>query len=265
VSWNYKDLASQIGSVAGGLQKAGFADGQVFATDAAPTSTANVLLQLAASNNGVQFMTVANRDEFEKLRESVHVDGAVLSSSNSFLASTDLALKVSMSDVTGKAPESATDRSLPLAFYGSDENVSNRTVYLGGVGTAGLLRIMPGDKLCIATSTNHLFGMGSVVSGFVRNATVYLPDMDSLDLADSTLVFTDMKNIDKVRAAAKSASKLRGGLVMMEDFGGEIPAVLHDTQDVEGKALRVVVKEAENSKVMRALFDACADTYYDYK
>jgi hypothetical protein len=265
VKWSYAELWSQISSVAGGLKSAGFGQGQVFATDVAATSIGNVLLQCGASHNGAQIMTVANPEDLEKQREMVYVSGAVMSSSSSFLAKSDLDVKQVVSDVKGKGEEGVTDRSLDLAYYKPDQLVSCRAVYLAGVGTAGLLKTKPTDIICIATSTNNLFGMGGLISGFVRNATVYLPDMNNLDLADSTFVLTDMENIDKVRAAAKKGSKLRGGVVMVEDSEGEIPLVLHDKLDVEGTALYQIVKDAPDSTVMRPLFDACVDTYYDYK
>jgi len=267
VKWTYNELWSQIDSVAGGLANLGYGQGQVLATDVAATSASNVVLQCATAHLGVQFMTVESAEQLEKLRNSVHVTGAVMSGGSSFLAKSDLSVKSVMSEIKGKGNPGVTDRSLDLAYYGTDQVTSNRFVYLGGIGTAGLLGVTPADTLCIATSTNHVFGMGGVISGFARGAAVYLPDLNNLDLQQSTLVLTDRTGIDKVRAAAKKGSKLRGGVFMAEDYGNEIPLVLNETEteEVAGTAIRILVKEAAQEKVMRELFDACKDTYYAFK
>jgi len=265
VKWSYNELWNQIDSVAGGLAQAGYGQGQVLASDVAATSASNVVLQLASAHLGVKFMSVESAEQFEKLRGNVHVTGAVMSSGNSFLAKSDLPVKSVMSEIKGKGNAGVTDRSLDFAYYGTDEATNNRYVYLAGIGSAGLLETTPNDIVCIASSTNHLFGMGGVISSFNRGAAAYLPDMGNLDLQQSTLVFTDSKNIDKVRGAAKKGSKLRGGVIMAEDFGNEIPLVLNETEDVEGTPIRILVVDAPQEKVMRELFDACKDTYYDFK
>merc|ERR1712194_499880 len=142
-------------------------------------------------------------EHFEKLRGNVHVTGAVMSSGNSFLAKSDLPVKSVMSEIKGKGNAGVTDRSLDFAYYGTDEVTNNRFVYLAGIGSAGLLETGPNDIVCIASSTNHLFGMGGVISSFNRGAAAYLPDMGNLDLQQSTLVFTDSNGIDKVRGAER--------------------------------------------------------------
>jgi len=267
VKWSYDDLWNQIDSVAGGLAQHGYGQGQVLATDVAATSASNVVLQCAAAHLGVKFMTVESAEQFEKLRDRVYVTGAVMSGGNSFLAKSDLPVKSVMSEIKGKGNPGVTDRSLDLAYYGTDQALNNRFLYLAGIGNAGLLNIKPGDTLCIASSTNHMFGMGGVISCFVRGAAAYLPDMDNLDLQESTLVLTDKQGIDKVRGAAKKGSKLRGGVFMAEDFGNEIPLVLNETEteDVEGTGIRILVREAAEEKVMGEFFDACRDTYYSFK
>merc|ERR1711935_616599 len=110
---------------------------------------------------------------FEKLRGNVHVTGAVMSSGNSFLAKSDLPVKSVMSEIKGKGNAGVTDRSLDFAYYGTDEVTNNRFVYLAGIGSAGLLETGPNDIVCIASSTNHLFVMGGVISSFNRGAAAY--------------------------------------------------------------------------------------------
>merc|ERR1719258_739096 len=78
-------------------------------------------------------MTVKNEDEYKRLSQSVHVDGAVSSSGASFLQGVTFA---DLQKSGGKASEGATDRNYPLGFYGTDVVATNRQVYLHGVGMA---------------------------------------------------------------------------------------------------------------------------------
>merc|ERR1712032_186263 len=237
----------------------GFERGDVIATDL-PPSVGNVLLQFAVSHNGMQMMSTKDAGELERLAQVVPVRGAVMGNRSSFLSKTSLSLKSPIAEIKGKASEGETNRKLDLAYYGTTKAVTNRETYLAGVGTAGLLEITPDDTICIATSTNKLLGMGSVVSGIVRNATVCIPDMANLDLGDSTLVVTDEDNLEKVRKAAKPGSGLRGGLVHVND-GDD---VLLATEDIAGIKFRIVGSGSQ-SEVMRPLFDSCKDTYYSFK
>lgn len=236
----------------------GFSQGDVIANDF-QNGVGTVLLQLAASHNGMKVMTVANEGEFNELSKAVHVKGAVMANSSSFLSNASLQMKASIADIHGKASEGVTNRNLDLAYYNSVEASTNREVYLNGVGMAGLLEIKPADTICIATDMNTALGIGSVVSGFVRNAAVYIPDMANLDLGDSTLVVADEGALGSVREAAGQGSKLRGGVVMK---GGD--DVLHATEDIAGVKLRILGSGSE-AEIMRPLADACKDTYYSFK
>lgn len=257
VKWSYEELWKQITSLAGGLKALGYQQGDVIATDC--SSVGNVLLQLAVAHNGMQVMPVKDAAEFEQLARMVPVRGAVMANKSSFLSKTSLSMTSSIADIKGKAPEGNTDRRLPLAYYNTADVTTNRELYQAGVGLAGLLEITPDDTVCIATSTNKVAGMGSVVSAFVRNATVYIPDMANLDLADTTLLITDEAALETVRKA-KTGSKLRGGLVQVN--GGE--EVLWATEEVGGVKLRIL-GAGSKSEVMRPLFDSCKDTYYSFK
>jgi len=258
VNWTYKELWSRIGSLAGGLKAKGYQQGDVIATDL-EHSAANVLLQLAASHNGIAVLTAKNMAEFEELAQMVHVKGAVMADTSSFLGKTGLPVKNLITDLKGKDSEGVTDRSLMLAYYNVPTATSNRAAYNVATGIAGLLEMTPADTICVATSPNHLVGIGSVVSGFVRNATVYLPDLANFDLGDSTLVIIDNEGIDKMREAAKKGTKLRGGVVH-----GDGDDILWATQDVAGVELRVL-GSGSTSEVMRPLYDSCKDTYYSFK
>jgi len=258
VQWSYGELWKRISSLAGGLKSMGFSQGDVIANDC-QNGVGTVLLQLAASHNGMKIMTVANEGEFNELSKVVPVKGAVMTNSSSFLSKASLPMKASIEDIQGKASEGVTNRNLELAYYNTAEVSTNREVYLNGAGMAGLLEIKAADTICIATSINKALGIGSVVSGFVRNAAVLIPDMANLDLGDSTLVITDEDALHTVREAASQGSKLRGGVVMK---GGD--DVLLATEDIAGVQLRILGSGSE-AEIMRPLTDACKDTYYSFK
>jgi len=257
VNWTYEELWSNIATLAGGLKSLGYGQGDVVATDT--ISVGNVLLQLAAAHNGMVVATAKDVSQLEELAQKVSLSGVVMANSSSFLSKTSLTMKNAIMDIRGQPHPGVTDRGLPLAYYNPTRATPNREVYLVGVGTAGLLEISPSDTLCIATSSNTLVGMGSVVSAFVRNATVFIPDMANLDLAEATLIITDEKSLNTVRKA-KKGTKVRGGMVQID--GGE--DVLHKTEDVGGVKLRILSNGSE-SEVMRPLFDSCKDTYYSFK
>jgi len=259
IKWSYEELWSRITTLAGGLKTMGYQEGDVIATDIVHP-VGNLLLQLAVSHNGMAMMSTKDAGELDQLVQSVPVRGAVMTNSSSFLSKTSLSIKGSITEIKGKATEGVTNRRLDLAYYGTADVTTNREAYQAGVGTAGLLEITQEDTLCIATSTNSLVGIGSVVSAFVRNATVYIPDMAKLDLGDTTLIITDGDALETVRKAVKTGSKLRGGLV--QKSGGE--TVLLATEDVGGVPIRILGSESA-SDAMRPLFDSCKDAYYAHK
>lgn len=257
VKWSYEDLWRKIALTSGGLSKMGYSQGDIVATDL-KSGTGNLLLQLAVSHLGMQVLTVNSAQEFEQLSNMMYVKGAVMSSASSFLSNAPLELKNVMNDLDGKAGEGVTDRGLQFAYYSSPDVVTNREVYLHGVGLAGLLEVKPEDKICVAAPLNSAFGLGSVICAIVRSATCYLPDESKFDIADSTLVSMTKSQLEKYKDVA--ASSLRGGVVEV-GVGND---VLLATQDFAGTQLRAV-GSAPDSELMRPLFDACKDTYYSYK
>jgi len=259
VKWSYAELWHEITSLAGGLKTLGYQQGDVIATDT-DHSVSNVLLQLAASHNGMKVLTSKSAGEFDKLSQLVPVKGAVMANSSSFLSKASLPMKHPIAEITGKAPEGITDRKLGLAYYNTADEIANRTAYIAGIGINGLLEMKHTDTVCVAMSTNSLVGIGSVVSAFVCNATVHIPDMSKLDLGDSTFVITDEANVDKVRAAMKKGSKLRGGVI--KQSGGD--DVLLATEKVGDLDFRLL-GSGSDSETMRPLYNACVDTYYSFK
>eukprot|EP00931_Biecheleriopsis_adriatica_P097886 TRINITY_DN71750_c0_g1_i1.p1 TRINITY_DN71750_c0_g1~~TRINITY_DN71750_c0_g1_i1.p1 ORF type:complete len:310 (-),score=47.39 TRINITY_DN71750_c0_g1_i1:177-1106(-) len=261
VEWTYGELWGRVQKVAGGLKGLGYQPGSVIATDL-NHSASNLLLQLAVAHNGMLLMTLQDKGKLDELSPQVQIDGAVMTGGSSFLAQASFPMKsLDVNDfmkLSGKAIEGATDRNYPLAYYGSATPTSNREVYLYGVGTAGTLEMEPEDQVCVAASLNHPFGIGGAVSAFVRNSTVHLPDMNKIDLKDSTILITDKHKLSSVHDSVKSGCKLRGGLVKV----GSGSDLLTDKEQIGDVQLWTL---GTGDKIFRPLFDACVDKYYSYK
>jgi len=251
IKWTYGDLWQQIMVVAGGLKTSGFQPGAVIATDLDYTSQ-SLLLQMAIAHEGMQVMTVKNEDEYKRLSQSVHVDGAVSSSGASFLQGVTFA---DLQKSGGKASEGATDRNYPLGFYGTDVVATNRQVYLHGVGMAGLLDVKPGVQVCIAASQQGVFGMGAMLAALVRSGVIYLPPVGSPDIGESEVLIADAEGAAAL--SGKAGPKLRDGLVKTGayDEANGIPLVC-GSSEVAGVRVHNLAAEGKHP-----LFDACSDTY----
>jgi len=261
VQWTYGEFWEHVQRVAAGLKGLGYQQNSVVATDMKNT-VPNLLLQMAAAHNGMVVLTVKNAAELDKLSEQIPVQGAVLASSGSFLSKATFPTTsldaAALAKLSGKATEGATNRDAPLAYYSSAQETTNREIYLYGVGTAGTLEINDGDKVCVAASLNHPFGIGGAISAIIRNAAIYLPDMENPDLQDSTVVITDTHKLPSLRDAAAKGSKVRGGIVKV----GSGFDLLTDKEALAGAELWTM---GSAPNVFRPLFDACVDTYYSYK
>jgi acyl-CoA synthetase (AMP-forming)/AMP-acid ligase II len=258
VKWSYNELWERISAMAGGFRQLGYQQGEIVVTEA-QQSTANLVVQLAASHLGMRVLTVKNAEELASLAPEfgAALKGAALPTASSFLKDAPVFLKNLIPEIKGAAVDGVTNRDLDLAFYSSKQNVPNRQLYLVGVGTAGLLEVKPEDQICIAAPLYHWFGMGTAVSAFVRNASIYIPDLSKPDLQESTLLITDKHQLDKFRKAGGS-SKLRGGVVKV----GSGNLVLNEKAELNGAQLWTL---GDSSDYMRPLFDASVDTYYSYK
>lgn len=260
VKLTYNQLWSKISELAGGFKQLGYQQGEIVVTEA-KHSTANLLVQLAASHNGMRVLTVKNAEELERLAPEfgAALKGAALPTASSFLKDSPLFMKHLITDIKGKDEGGVTNRDLDLAFYSSTTNITNRMLYLVGVGTAGLLDIKPDDQVCIGAPLSHWLGAGSCISAFVRNATVYIPDLSKFDAKESTLLITDKHDLDKWRGGSKAGtSKIRGGMVKV----GSGNLVLNEKEDFSGASLHTI---GDSKDHMRPLFTASVDMYYSYK
>lgn len=261
VKWSYGEFNGHVQRVAGGLKKMGFQPGAVIATDMKNT-VPNLLLQMAVAHNGMRVMTVKNAEELGSLSAQVPVEGAVFAGGNSFLSKASFPIAgleaEAFANIAGKVTEGAPDRNAILAYYSSKKPIGNREVYLYGIGTAGTLEILPDDQVCIAASLNHQYGIGGVVSALVRNASIHLLDLSKPELLDSTLLITDKHQLGPLREAAKSGSKIRGGVVKVSS-GYDL---LLEKEKIGNAELWTL---GGGDQVFRPLFDSCVDTYYSFK
>lgn len=261
VNWKYDELWSNITRLSGGLNAMGYGKGDVVVSDLG-LSAYNILLQTALAHSGMKILTVSNAEEFERLSQIVYVRGAVSVDSSSFLSKFNFDLPgldvESLKSLKGKSLEGATDRKQTLAYYHSPSATTNREVYLYGVGTAGTLEIEENDKVCIGTSLNHPFGMGSVVAAIVRNSSVHIPDMAKPDLSDSTILVAGADTVSKFKLG--SETKLRTGIVRTGD-GYDLLAEKRQ----EGNLALWQLDDGTNKETFRPLWDACVDKYYSYK
>jgi len=262
VKWTYGEFWGHVQRVAGGLRKMGYQPGAVIATDLQNT-VSNLLLQMAVAHNGMFVMTLKNAEELGSISAQIPVQGAVMTSSTSFLSKASFpmaSLEASaFSQISGKPTEGATDRDATLAYYSSTKATGNREVYLYGAGTAGTLDLTTDDQVCIAASLNHPFGIGGVISAIARHSTIHLPDLNKLDLQDSTILITDKHKLTAVREAAKDGSKIRAGVVKV---GSGYDLLLEKERLGDAELWTLGTGEGE---IFRPLFDSCVDKYYSFK
>merc|ERR1719281_1974929 len=100
VTWSYSQLWAKISELAGGFKQLGYQQGEIVVTEA-QNSTANLLVQLAASHNGMRVLTVKNAEELESLRPSFGsaLKGAAMPTASSFLKDAPLHMKHLISDI----------------------------------------------------------------------------------------------------------------------------------------------------------------------
>jgi len=261
VEWTYGELWGRVQKVAGGLQGLGYRPGSVIATDL-HHGVPSLLLQLAVAHNGMKLMAVKDKGQLDELCTEILVDGAVMTGSTSFLAQASFPTKsIDANDfqkLSGKVAEGATDRDYDLAYFGSSTVTSNREVYLYGVGIAGTLEMTPEDQVCVAAALTHPFGIGGVVSAFIRNAAVHLPDLSKIALRDSTILITDTHKMAAVRDSAKAGCKIRAGVVKV---GSGYDLLLEKEKVGDAELFTLGTQEP----CFRPLFDACVDKYYPHK
>lgn len=260
VKLSYVELDVKILEVAGGLTKLGYGKGDVMVTDI-HHGASGALLQLAASHIGGVVVTVKNAAEVDALSNDIYMKGAVMSGTSSFLSKLNFDTKSIIGEVKGKGAEGVTDRDNLLAHYGSSKGVSNRVIYLNGVGLAGLLEIKPADVVCVAAPLSSQFGMGGCIAAFVRNATCYLPDISKVDMADATILLAEEAQLEQLRKV--KGAKIRGGAVQSACNGTD---VLLDKYSVDfaGTPLRKISTGTKDD-AMSSLYDASKDTYYSFK
>eukprot|EP00927_Polykrikos_kofoidii_P063306 TRINITY_DN58118_c0_g1_i1.p1 TRINITY_DN58118_c0_g1~~TRINITY_DN58118_c0_g1_i1.p1 ORF type:complete len:366 (-),score=57.13 TRINITY_DN58118_c0_g1_i1:69-1094(-) len=274
IKWTYGDLSKRVGNLALGLSGLGYGSGSTIATDLASCAE-NLLLQLAASHIGASVLTLKSSEDLEKLRSSVKVQGVVATNKDSFLVGLEMPVDTVLVDATSSAqsmaklyeatgakdvPAVSTDGGLPLGYYGSAKPVTNAMALAEGSVAQKELGMTGSDVILVSITLNHLFGIGSAVSGALRSgAAVVLPDasgvvgcgnpvqraqatISQLDALGCTLLFADTHTLKALHAAGEPASMktLRGGVVKT----GSGTTFLDGTVSYAGVVLRTIGKKA---------------------
>lgn len=269
IRWTYSDLSIRVGRIAGELARLGYKAGDIVATDLASVPE-NLLLQLAASHVGAAVMTSKGEKNLRDLRQDLTVRGAVMSSGDSFLAGEDfplqsisvepvagmLTLRDIFENAQGDVPSPVAGDS-PLGYYANTKPITNGAALEQGLAAKAQLGISHGDIVLVSITLNHLFGIGSAVSGALQSgAAIVLPDasgvvgcgspgqraqvtFECLSSQACTLFFADTHTLKALPdAEAGSLANLRGGVCKV----GSGTAFLEKTVEYAGVKLATMGK-----------------------
>jgi acyl-CoA synthetase (AMP-forming)/AMP-acid ligase II len=197
ISLTYTELSVATRTFASGLSKWGVRSGDVIVSDL-PNTSENLTLQLAAARVGASVATVKNSDALHDLVSAVdgrggRVSGCVSSSSESFLNAAGAALPLGAvsagsaldalmygtTDAEAAVAEAVADviaPSSPMAYWGSLEPLTHAEALSLGAAAAAELALQPSDRVCVAITLCHSFGIGSACTGaLLSGAAIVLP------------------------------------------------------------------------------------------
>lgn len=196
VAKTYSELSSSTRAFAAGLRAWGVRAGDVIAFDL-PNTSENLELQLAASRTGAAVATAKDSEALAKLIEALaakggRVSGAIAASASSFLneAGSSLplgsvvagaALEKMMRGPPGGAAEadfagSADSPSQALAYWSSLTPLTHAEALEQGADSATQLALRSDDRVCVAITLCHAFGIASACSAALQTgAAIVLP------------------------------------------------------------------------------------------
>mmetsp|Transcript_112217 Transcript_112217/g.183048 ORF Transcript_112217/g.183048 Transcript_112217/m.183048 type:complete len:329 (-) Transcript_112217:106-1092(-) len=189
IRWTYSDLSARVGRIAGEMARLGYKAGDIVATDLASVPE-NLLLQLSASHLGAAVLTSKGAQNLKQLRQELNVRGACMSGGDSFLAGEEFPLQsisveplpgmLTLRDIyeneLGVTPAPVAGDS-PLGYYANTKPITNAAALEQGAAAKAQLSMGPKDVVLVSITLNHLFGIGSAVSGaLLSGAAVVLPD-----------------------------------------------------------------------------------------
>jgi len=268
IRWTYGDLSNRAGRLAGALAARGFRQGDVIATDL-PSVPENLVLQLAASHLGAATLSLKSAKDLPSFREQLAVRCSVVSDAESFLASEKFELGgYSVGSVDGfDSFQEATESSgidvptvVPdpgaLGYYNSSKAVTNSQALEVGSAAAEKLSMEMGDVVLVSITFNHLFGIGSALSGALQSgAAVVVPDASGvvgcgvpaqraqvtaqcLEEQGCTILFADTHTL-KALPPKDSLPAFRGGVCKV----GSGTTFLEDTVEYAGVKLFTIGKK----------------------
>lgn len=263
IEWSYSDLSARVQGLASAFTAAGYSRGDVVATDLASVAE-NLVLQLAASHLGMSVLTLKDASGMGKFGADLPVKGAFASATDSFLADAKLPLPMMLAEVAvqdtgaasgGVAP--ADDGAAALGYYSSTSPVTNVAALTAGNSAKDKLAMSEKDVVLVSITLNHVFGIGSAVSGALQSgAGLVLPDasgvvgcgspsqraaktLEYLDALGCTLLFADTHTHKALVAEDHVELKtLRGGICKV----GSGVVFLEGTVDLFGVTLATMGK-----------------------
>lgn len=264
LTWTYGDLSACVGHLSGGLAAIGYGAGDVIATDLASVAE-NLILQLAASHLGAAVLTCKSAKDLDTHAQALPVRGAVVTGSASFLASAALpfphlyvepveghrTLKEVYEEKQGQ-PAPSENTSAPLGYYATGKPITNAAALEAGAAVKGRLGMTEKDIVLVSITLNHIFGIGSAVSGALQSgAAIVLPDasgvvgcgvpsqrasatLQYLESCQCTLLFADTHTYKALTALEPAGlSNLRGGICKV----GSGTTFLEPTVELAGVSL----------------------------
>ncbi|KAG8466763.1 hypothetical protein KFE25_008142 [Diacronema lutheri] len=196
VALTYGELSRATRAFALGLRAWGVRPADVVAVDL-PNTSECLLLQLAASRVGAAVATVKGPEELSKLASSVAATGGRLSATiaatpDSFLAGAGAALPLGSVTagraldelIRGQPDGEAAEPSAPadaradvaLAYWAALTPLTQADALAQGSAFAAGLALRPDDRVCVAVTLCHAFGIASACTGaMLSGAAIVLP------------------------------------------------------------------------------------------
>ncbi|KAJ1622522.1 hypothetical protein T492DRAFT_1061702 [Pavlovales sp. CCMP2436] len=191
---SYGELRSATRKFAAGLYAFGARAGNLVVADL-PNTGENLLLQIAASRAGVAVATVKDAEALSALVAAIsaqggRVCGAITTDASSTLARAGASLPLgvvtagpALEKLMGAPEEGApaehereAPEGKPLGYWSSLKALTHEEALALGSACAEELALQPTDRVCVAISLYHAFGIGSACASALHSgAAIVLP------------------------------------------------------------------------------------------
>lgn len=204
VSMTYGEVNRATSVVASALEQWGLRAGsrEVVAMDL-PNTAENLMLQLALARTGSAVATAKDAAALDSLAtkltsQNSAVRGCVAASKGSWLASVELSLPALLADnlfaeiggrgSAGAQPTALPDslgahagEELPHAYFNSATPLTHTQALALGQAAASQLALTPDDRVAVAITLSHAFGIGSACgAALASGAAIVLPAVGGL-------------------------------------------------------------------------------------